>query len=567
MQNLASYWIYILLITLIAFLPGFAIASSMKKLNISEKLAVSFGFSFLVLVLFSPFFAIKLGFQAQILFFIAILIAVLYLKKTSLRITEELKFLFFALTISIISKFALQTLWEYPVGGGDWYYHNLVIPEQFETGNWMPPQDRTPFYNLLIYSYHNLLGTSPYSYWISQIISVVASNIFIIPAFLIAKKAFNERIAKLSVAFMIIALYTIYGTMTTGVRPMATYFILLMIYFLFFGDNNRNHLLAGIFGGLSYLTHNSYLMYIMIAIFIISYNKLFKKEGSFQSFAYFIIPFSLVILPSLLWTYSFYGTPFTSRFVYYPFAVKGYEALLSEGVEKTFEAFSSTHLSQIIWIRVINTAVSLTPITIPINPLPYSYHSYDPVFYFLFSYPGTLSLIMYALIFIWFLKYVTKKTETDTVLVLFVILSFILIILIYGWVFWGFVEFPVYILIMFGISELCRIRNLKVQKFLAYALFMGALFEEMIFGYLLNRFYLRNGGLNNISDAIKNYIPNFEISNFVSAHFFLKAPQDFYGNLALSMLVILLSIYALYKQQPLTEMLLYKTNLVTRREK
>lgn len=550
MLNLAVYWAYILLITLMAFLPGLAIASIIKNISMAEKLAISFGFSFLVLVLFSPLFAVKLGLHAQILFFIVILISVLYLKKTSLKITEELKFLFFVLTLSLVSKFALQTLWEYPVGGGDWYYHNLVIPNQFWNGNWMPPQDRTPFYNLLIYSYHNLLGTSLYSYWISQIISVVASNIFIIPAFLIAKKAFNERVARLSAVFMMIALYTIFGTMTTGLRPLATYFILLMIYFLFFAENNnQNHLLAGMFGGLSYLTHNSYLMYIAVAIFIITYNKLFKKEGSFRGFIYFIIPFLLVILPSLFWTYSFYGTPFTSSFRYYPFAVKGYEALLSEGAEKTFEAFRSTPLSQIIWIRISNAVVSLTPVTIPLNPLPYSYHSYDPVVYFLFSYPGTLSLIMYALILIWFLKYVAKKTETDMVLALFVILPFILIILIYGWVFWGFVEFPVYILVMFGINELYQISNPQIRKFLTYALFLGVLLEELIFGFLLNRFYMRNGGLNNISDAIQNYIPNFDISDFVSAHFFLKAPQDFYGNLALSALVILLSIYAFYKQQ------------------
>lgn len=531
-----------------AFLPGFAIACAIKKLNIVEKLAVSFGFSFLLIVLFSPFFAAKLGLQAQILFFFIFVLAILYLKKSFWETTHDFNFLFFALAISLISKFALQTLWEYPIGGGDWILHTLITPNQFETGDWTPPRDRTPFYNLLIYSYHNLLGSSLYSFWVSQIINVVANNIFIIPAFLIAKKAFNERVARLSAAFMIFALLTIYGTMLTVTRPLATYFILLMIYFLFFTKNNKqNCLLAGMFGGLSYLTHNSYLIFIATAIFIIYYNKLYKKQINLHRFAYFIIPFFLVILPSLLWTYSFYGTPFTSRFLYYPFALNGYDTALSGTPDEIFKTFNSTPLSQIIWIRISNAVVTLTPITIPFNPLVYRFPSYDPSFYFMYSYPGVLSLLMYVLALVWFFKYMAKKVKTNAILVSFVILPFILILIIYGWKFWGIVEFPVYILVMFGINELYQISNIKIQKALTYSLFLAALLEEIIFGYFLAKSYQLQDGLNHISDVIKDFIPNFEISNFVSAYFFLNDPSDFYGNLIISILLILLASYVFYK--------------------
>jgi hypothetical protein len=263
----------------IAFIPGFAIAARIKQLDITEKLAVSFGFSFLIVVLLTPLFAVKLDIVARVAF-VLIVIASLFLflkQKQDLKLNHDFIFLTLILVISLVSKFFIQTLWEYPVIGGDWYGHTLIRPYMFNIGDWTPPQERTPFFNLLIYSYHHLLGTSLYQYWVSQIISVIVNSVFILPAYLIAKRVFGDNIAKVSAAFMIITPFLVQQAIYTWPKNMAMYFTLLIIYFLFFrgnsGNNELNYGFAGFFAALGFLTHNYIVFYIFTALIAFVYVK------------------------------------------------------------------------------------------------------------------------------------------------------------------------------------------------------------------------------------------------------------------------------------------------------
>ena len=557
------YWEYILLIFGIAFILGFAIAIRIKNLDITEKLAVSFAFSFLIVVLLTPLFALKLDIFARILFLLISIISLFYLKKhkQDLKSNYDFVFLIVILIISLVSKFFIQTLWQYPVMGGDWYGHTLIIPYKFNIGDWIPPRDRTPFFNLLIYSYHHLLGTSLYQYWVSQIVSVVANSVFILPAYLIAKKAFGDNIARISAAFMIITPFLVKQAIYTWPKNMAMYFVLLMIYFMFFRDrpeaNKMNYGLAGFFGALGFLTHNYVVVYIFTTLVAFVYTKeLYKKPLAIpyellkNKSAYFFFALIAVTVPYFLWVYSFYGTIFTSRFIYYPFAVTGYDLALHGEPKEIFETFFATSPLHIIGIRIFNAVVTLTPAALPINPVATQFRTYNPIYYYSHDYPGALSTLMYFLVLLWFFRYLLRKTKTDKALAMFVVMPFILYLIVCGWLDWGLLTAGLHptlpILIMLGFNELYKFKDQRIKSILVYLIFIGCLIEDLIYGTLILNFYYIGGGLSSVAEGIQRFIPDFQISKFVSAHF-LISNSDFLFNSVVSVgLIIIATLCYLY---------------------
>lgn len=559
MLDTLIYWLYILLVLGIAFILGFAITTLFKNLNIAEKLAISFGFSFLIIILLTPLFALKLDTLARFIFVLIAVASLYYLlkQKQDLKLSNDFLFLSLVLIISLVSRFFIQTLWDYPVIGGDWYGHTLIRPYMFNIGDWTPPQERTPLFNLLIYSYHHLLGTSLYQYWISQIISVVANTVFILPAYLIAKKVFDENIAKVSAAFMIITPFLVKNAIYTWPKNMAMYFTLLMIYFMFFrakpNNNKLNYGLAGFFAALGFLTHNYVLFYIFTALIAFAYvKKLYDYKQPLASlhelfenkFIYFFLALIAITIPYFLWVYSSYGTISTSQeFIYYPFAVEGYWSI--DNPQKVFETFFNTPISHIIGIRIFNAIVTLTPAALPINPVATNYPSYNPIYYYSHDYPGALSTLMYFLVLLWFLRYLMGKTNTDRILGMLVVIPMVLYLILYGWIEWGLLtgglhpSFP--ILIMLGFNELYKITNQRIKSTMIYLVFVGCLVEDFIYGILTLNFYHNEGGLSSVSRSISNYIPDFQISNFVSAHFLLSG-SDLLLNSIISSGIIVLAI-------------------------
>lgn len=561
-MSLITYWSYIIIVSLISFIPGFAIASSFKNLNIIEKLSVSFGFSFAILSLMVPFFALKLNFSAQLLFTGIIIVSLLYLlkKKPEFKFDPDVRFLVLVLIIGLVSKFFFQMLWEYPVMGGDWFGHAFIRPYRFETGNWLPDRDRTPLFNLLIYAYHNLLGSSLYQYWVSQIISVVLNSVFILPAYLIAKKAFGDRVAKVSALFMLVAPFLIFNTLYTWPKNAAMYGILMMIYFLFFSEYEikLRYPLAGFFAGIGFLFHNYAVFYIGIAVLILifkekMYRGLLSKNGltNLKRLSYFLIALLIVLAPYFAWVYSYYGTISTSKFIYYPFAVKGYDSALSGDKQELFNTLYSTPIKELIMIRVSNAVITLTPAALPINPVTASFPTYNPIYYYTHDYPGALSTLMYLLVMVWFIRYILGKAKTGSVLVSFLVLPLIINLILYGWRDWGLVnqilQPTVPLLIMLGINELNRVSE-RTRTALLYLVFAGALIEGIVYAVLIKKFYLVvEGGINGVIETGRTFIPSFDITNFVSVHFLLSDSAGFFGNFVLSLMLVLWAVWFIQK--------------------
>lgn len=554
-MNLITYWSYIIFVVLISFIPGFAIASRFKKLSVAEQLAVSCGFSFLILVLLVPFFAFKLDYLAQFIFIGIIIVSVWYLlkKKSKFKFEIDARFIVLVFIIGLVSKFFLQTLWEYPVMGGDWFGHAFQVPFGFDTGDWTPPRDRTQLFSLLIYSYHKLLGTSLYQYWISQIISVIVNSVYIFPAYLIAKKGFGDRVAKFSSLFMLVTPFLIFNTLYTWPKNAAMYGILMMIYFLFLSEHDikLRYPLAGFFAGLGFWFHNYAVFYIMIAVLMLiykekMYRKLLSKDifNNAKKLSYFLLVLLVVLSPYFAWVYSHYGTVSTSKFIYYPFAVKGYESALDGDKQELFNTFYSTPIKEIIMIRISNAIVTLTPAALPINPIAAGFPTYNPIFYYSHDYPGALSTLMYLLVVMWFIRYIIGKTKTDSVLVGFLALPLIINLILYGWREWGLVNQILHptvpILIMLGINELNNFSS-KYKSILLYLVFAGALIEGSIYAIIIKNFYVVEGGIDGVTKSGTQFIPSFDISNFVSAHFLMQ--NELIENFVISLILIMIFAY------------------------
>ena len=553
-MNITTYWTYILIVFFITFIPGFLITSRFKSLNNIEKLSINFGFSILIIALLTPFFAFKLNFLAQLLFIgvIALSMRCLLKARSDYKFDKEVRFLLLVLVLGIVSKFFLQTLWEYPVMGGDWFAHTFSIPYSFEMGNWAPPRERPALFNLLIYSYHKLLGTSLYQYWISQIISVILNSIYIFPAYLIAKKAFGDWVARVSVLFMLFTPFLIFNTLYTWPKNAAMYGILMMIYFLFFSDNDikLRYPLAGFFAGLGFWFHNYAVFYIGIALLLLIYKeKMYKKifsgdlSAKVKKLSYFLIILLIILAPHFTWLYSYYGTVSTSKFIYYPLAVNGYESALLGDKQELFDTFYSTPFKDIIFIRISNAITTLTPATLPINPIATSFVTYNPIYYYTHDYPGALSALMYILVVIWFTKYIFRKRKTDSVLVGFLVLPLISNLILYGWREWGLVNQILHptipLLIILGINELNNFSG-RTKTILFYMIFVVALVEDIIFSNIINNFYIVEGGINSIIEIGKEVTSDFEVSNFISAHFLLN--NELWWNFVVSIILIYITI-------------------------
>lgn len=549
------YWMYIILIAFTFFIPGLAIANSFKNLSAIEKLGVSSGFSIAILAFLIPFFAFKLDFLAQLLFTGIMIASLWYLlkKRSEFKFDVDAKFLLFVLVISLVSRYFLQTLWEYPVMGGDWFLHTFRVPYAFEQGNWVPPEEKTPLFGLLIYSYHNLFGISLYQYWFSQIISVVINSLYIFPIYLIAKKVFGDQVAKTSALFMLVTPFLIFNTIYTWPKNAAMYGILMMIYFLFFSEHyiRLRYPLAGFFAGLGFLFHNYALFYIGLAVLLLIYKEKIYRELSkngFKKLAYFLLILFLVLAPYFVWAYP-YGTVSTSRTIYYPIAVKGYESAFNQTPAELWEIFKDTPLKEIIMTRISNAIVTFTPATLPINRYATNLRTYNPFFYYALDYPGALSTLMYLLLVIWFISYILGKTNTDSVLVYFLLLPWVLIIILYGWREWGlitgFLHPTIPILIIIGFNELYKWNN-KLNNKLFYVIFISAVIEDGIFGVLIHNFYYVEGGIQHLAKTGQQFASGFQVSNFVSAHFLLNRNIDILVCFLISIGIIILAYSILY---------------------
>lgn len=223
---------------------------------------------------------------------------------------------------------------------------------------------RTPLMGAVTASYSTLLGDKlPIDYlWSStsqdpdntyikfQILANILNALFIVPAFFLIQSLFNKKAAVISSLFLIPSSFFLYNAAFSWPKSLVAFFVLTM-WLLLLENRLRFTVLAGVVGGLAYLTHDLAILYIGASFLLLLFYKRFRH-------AFVLAGVSVLFaLPWLLISSLIYKKP--STFVLYPFSLHG---LPQPGSQKQiFKEFLQTSPLEIISIRFDTLFYLLSP--------------------------------------------------------------------------------------------------------------------------------------------------------------------------------------------------------------
>lgn len=394
-----------------------------------------------------------------------------------------MKYIIKVLILSILLNVSILFMIPYPTMGGDWFIHAVSLPTQFSNGDFSVPKERTALFSIIIF----LINKTPYQYWISQIISVILNSIYLIPSYFIAKQLFSEKVAKISTLFMVFVPVLIFNTIYTWPKNAAMAFILAMIYFIFFSNDKYKYIIGGIAGGIAFLFHTYALFYIIISFFL-----LIKYKHNLKNITLFMVSAMFFITMNYLWIYLSYGSLQDNVMIYYPFAIKGYYQALIKDPE-IYTVFFSTPIHEIFFVRLITILMTLTPLPI----FATSYETYNPLYYYVKSYSGGLSTLMYFVIVLTFIK----KRTINKIVSTFLLYPFLIGLVLWGWKDWGIVSQYLHptvpFLIMIGINEVYK--NKKILVLLS----IGLIIDIYFLYTFMNISFIGEGGLQTVTETAK----------------------------------------------------------------
>jgi 4-amino-4-deoxy-L-arabinose transferase-like glycosyltransferase len=468
------------------YLSGYPIASRIRGFNEEEKLMLTFLISISIFTIAGlVYHMLGLSWNFLLLLPISLIIFLGIFINKGVVFHNGLKLLFFLLLIQYLSKLVFNIFIPLFPMGDDWmvnYYQSLnFLKPVWNLTNDLA--DRSPLYSFVCGIF---LGIFSKEFWIMQIVSSLLNSLFLLPVFLIAKKIFNQKVALLTFIFLSITPFAVETSLYTFSKNLTAFFI-LMFYYLIFTKKIANPLL-GISAGLAYLAHPYSLLFIGSGVLIL----LFKKQFQFNSFLKFIFLTLLIALPWLLWNFIDFGT-IPSVFKYYPFAVNGYENLHNETFQQVWSEFISKPLWYIIFIRVVNAVISLTPIflltriaatlmpvtiqtykIVSFSNLAWTHHHLQTIF-------GALTTFLFIFTSIEFIRlFKNKKSRYFT---WFIILPFLFSLVYVGWIqliAHSISEPLVYLLTMIGFFGVSKTKN--PDKWIKLV-FIFAIIETIIFVY------------------------------------------------------------------------------------
>jgi 4-amino-4-deoxy-L-arabinose transferase-like glycosyltransferase len=478
-------------------IPGFFIASFLKKKKFLEVLSISFFFSYALLGIFGlllKLLGIGLNFPITLSFVAAI--ALLFLVKFKnfkrLKIDKTTKLLILIFLLGYFAKVFLQIFIPFYPLGGDWF-ENYEKSLAFFSKDWKF-EIRPPLFNYLIAFLMSIFGKD---LWVAQIASAFLNSIFIFPFFLLAKKFFDEKIAILSTIFVSINPLLVENALYIWPKNFVGFFVLLFFYLLL--EKGKNWFFLGGIAGLSLLTHQLSLFYLLTGLFVLY---AFHKTKIFFTKGFFVMILTALVFLSPWVIYVMTHKTSSHVFLYYPFAVEGYERVLNATFPDVWKTFSSKPLYYIFGVRIINLANTLFPV-IPmlkiINlfiPLPTIYlhkvvniSSLPLAYHYFHSIPGNLSLFLSCFTFLGIIKiYKMKKCRT---LLLITLLPLILTDLFYGWIVPGLARQTLQpiipLLILIGVWY---VNSLRYRKWLFILILLLAIVETAIFVYSYYDYFL-----------------------------------------------------------------------------
>lgn len=223
---------------------------------------------------------------------------------------------------------------------------------------------RTPLMGTVTAGYFTLLNDKPpvdylwsksapdpsHTYLKFQIISQILNSLLILPAFYILTKMFKKRVAIISCAFLITSPFFLYNSVFSWPKSLVAFFVLAMWLLLL--ENKRKYaVIAGVAGGLAYLTHDLAMFYIAASAIMLLYHKRYKDTLVLSGIS------AAIALPWMITSSLIYKKP--STFILYPFSLDGLPQPGNQ--EAIMKKFLQTSPLEIISIRFDTLFYLLTP--------------------------------------------------------------------------------------------------------------------------------------------------------------------------------------------------------------
>ena len=541
MTDVISYWSVTFAILAFSIMPGYAVSCFFKGLNDLERLSISFGLSYLIVLIMTPLVALGHVWIFRYLFFLifitALCIIVYFYKKQSLTVTTGFVLLLGIFVIQLAVKGFAQVYWEYPYPGGDWFIHAFRIPMSFSVGIWEPTQDRTCLFSVLILAYHNILNTSLYSYWISQLFSCIANSALLFPAFLIAYKVFNKKVAFVAVTLMALNIFLFYETIYTWPKGLSNYFVLMMIYFLFFRQKTTfaDSLLAGLWGAIAYLMHPLAIFYILGCIGALLIK---KKLLTLHSF-YFLLAMGITMIPYFSWSYYSLGHFFKSNMIYYPILQSPHDAYL-HSPEEIIASFKATPVWTFLYNAVSNRLYNILSV---FTNLMYERSNFS----FAGHLPKALTFFLYVLSLVGIYKIIRKKEPMKLILLQVILISFSCTLIFIGFRQDDFINEPgmhatIALFIVFATYALYEIKDSIFRRLTVFTIFSYTFINTPIrFAYIIRTYNNAPGGKERYFTELGktwHHVEGFDILRLVSAHFLINGGIEFLLNLLFMIMIV-----------------------------
>lgn len=223
---------------------------------------------------------------------------------------------------------------------------------------------RTPLMGAVTAGYFTLLNDKPpidylwsksaadpsHTYLKFQIISQILNSLLILPAFYILTKMFKKRVAIISCAFLITSPFFLYNSVFSWPKSLVAFFVLAM-WLLLLENKRRYTIIAGIAGGLAYLTHDLAMFYIASGALMLLYHRRYKDTLILSGIS------ASLALPWMFISSFIYKKP--STFILYPFSLDGLPQPGNQ--EAIIKKFLHTSPLEIISIRFDTLFYLLTP--------------------------------------------------------------------------------------------------------------------------------------------------------------------------------------------------------------
>jgi 4-amino-4-deoxy-L-arabinose transferase-like glycosyltransferase len=307
-------------IALVSIVPGYLLMSLIsKKLSDTEKLAASFGISFLIFAGLGLLFHVVGIPLIYTLFAAAPIAGLAVLKRKSVKFNVS-KTLLIVLLVAFALRFGLQFFFPVPVVG-DSYFH-MDMARTFTTDDWFevnaidnlwsgvkfpfPEEYRPPFFNFVMGYFYNIFESDFYT---AKMLNVFIGVMLVLPTYLIAKKYGSEKIAIIASLFVAVNPLIVGQSLEAEVRLFAAYLALMSFYFFVKGKDFWKY--SGAFLGMLYIAHYApaTILALTYAAYLIFFHR--KQILTRQTLALAVI-FLLIVSPWLARNYAVFGDPLYS---------------------------------------------------------------------------------------------------------------------------------------------------------------------------------------------------------------------------------------------------------------